>query len=70
MQRQPVTSTNMRSVGYDASTQTLEVEFGDGAVYEYYDVPPAVHVGLMQATSQGSYLHRYIRDRYAYRRVS
>ncbi len=64
MIRTPVSSSNIRSIGYDADSQVLEVEFLDGAVYEYYDVPEDVHQGLMSARSHGSYLHRHVRDRY------
>ena len=43
MIRQPVTSSNLRTVGYDPITRTLEIEFQDGAVYQYDGVPPDVH---------------------------
>jgi hypothetical protein len=69
MNRQPVTSSNLRTVGYDPTTRTLEIEFQDGVIYQYDGVPPDVHAGLMQAPSHGSYFHRNIRDRYPYRRV-
>jgi hypothetical protein len=69
MQRQPVSSSNLSSVGYDAESQTLEIEFHSGAVYQYYGVPKSVYIGLMQAASQGSYFHRHIRSQYEYRQV-
>ncbi len=37
--RDPVVSSNLASAGYDAETRTLEVEFSNGAVYRYGDVP-------------------------------
>lgn len=39
MKRKSVVSGNIRSIGYEALSQTLEVEFDSGRVYEYYDVP-------------------------------
>jgi hypothetical protein len=69
VERVAVSSTNIASIGYDASASTLELEFRDGAVYQYNGLPPGVHSGLMGAASHGTYLHRYIRDRYAYRRI-
>lgn len=69
MQRRPVSSSNLKSVGYDPVTQTLEIEFQSGAVYEYYNVPVSVYEGLMQASSHGQYFHQNIRNRYRYRRV-
>jgi len=67
--RTPVSSSNVRSVGYDADSRVLEVEFHDGGVYQYYDVPRSVHQGLVSAASHGSYLHAHIRDRYRYRQT-
>ncbi|MDB6112855.1 MAG: hypothetical protein JWR69_4605 [Pedosphaera sp.] len=63
-----VRSSNLRAVGYDG--ELLVIEFHGGRVYEYYGVPSATHSGLMRASSHGTYFHRYIRDRYAYRRVA
>lgn len=70
MERQSVTSSNIRSVGYDPSTATLEIEFHSGGVYQYYGVPDTLYLGLMQAASHGSYFHQHIRNRYRYSRVS
>ena len=70
MERQPVTSSNIRSIGYDASTFTLEVEFHNGRVYQYSGVPESAYVGLVQAASHGSYFHQHIRDRYSYVEVA
>jgi len=39
MKRQPVESSNLASVGYDAARQILEIEFNHGGIYQYYDVP-------------------------------
>ena len=70
MERVSVISSNIASIGYHLHTRTLEVEFRDGAVYEYYDVPPHEHVGLMNAASHGSYLQAHIRDTYPHRRIA
>lgn len=69
MMRQPVKSSNIREVGYDAPSQTLEVQFRTGGVYQYLGVPHSVYQGLMQAASHGSYFQRHVRNRYSYRRV-
>lgn len=69
MQKQPVSSTNLRSVGYDNATQTLEVEFLSGSVYQYYNVPPQIHEELMRAPSKGQFLNIYIKNAYPYSRV-
>ena len=69
MQHTRVSSTNVSSVGYDASSSTLEVTFHSGDTYQYYGVPASVHAGLMRASSKGSYLASYVKGRYQYRQV-
>ena len=70
MNRTPITSSNLSSVGYDQSTSTLEVEFRHGGVYQYFDVPAARYDGLLSAYSRGSYFDSFIKDGgYAYHRV-
>lgn len=69
MDRVPVRSSNMRSVGYDRETETLEVEFQSGDIYRYFHVPERVHEGLIRASSKGSYFHDNIRERYRFRKV-
>lgn len=64
MRRHPVTSSVLRSVGYDAATALLEIEFTSGDVYRYFAVPPSVHRALMDADSPGAYFNRHISDRY------
>jgi len=41
MKRAPVASSSLRSLGYDAAQQVLEVEFASGALYRYEQVPAA-----------------------------
>ena len=62
MHREPVASEAMRSVGYDPRRQLLEIEFADGDVYQYLDVPQELHIDLMQAASHGEFFARHIRD--------
>jgi hypothetical protein len=69
MIRDPVASTNVASIGYDADTETLEVEFTIGSVYQYYNVPADLHAQLMMAGSKGQFLNAYIRNGYPYSRV-
>jgi hypothetical protein len=69
MQRQSVQSSNLRSVGYDAQSNTLEIEFNTGGVYQYFDVPANVYQGLISASSHGTYFHNYIKSSYRYTRI-
>ena len=49
------------AVGYDSSSLTLEVEFKNGAVYQYFDVPPHEHEDLMRASSKGKHLNAHVK---------
>ncbi len=69
MDRQLVGSTNIVSVGYDGTSETLEVEFSNGTIYQYYNVGAELLDQLMQSTSKGQFLNIYIKNAYAYSRV-
>jgi hypothetical protein len=69
MIRQPVSSSNLKSVGYDPNSALLEIEFQGGSIYQYSGVPQNVHQALMAATSLGSFVHEHIRGKYSYRKV-
>lgn len=64
MNRIAVTSTSVASIGYDASTMTLEVEFQHGAVYQYLDVSSSVYHEMMNAASIGVFLNQNVRNVY------
>lgn len=69
MNRQAVTSSNIASIGYDANSQTLEIEFLNGGVYQYFDVPQHIYEGIMSADSHGQYLAKSIKGVYRYSKV-
>jgi hypothetical protein len=64
VKRTSVTSSSIASVGYEAETCILEVEFVHGDVYRYWDVPDAVVRAFLSAPSLGAYLNANIRDAY------
>jgi hypothetical protein len=61
MERIPVTSSQAKSAGYDEFTQTLEIEFPTGAIYQYVGVPKEVYDALMAAPSFGSFFGKRIK---------
>lgn len=69
MERVPVRSSNVKSIGFDGATHTLEVEFHAGGIYQYLAVPPEVHARLMAASSKGGFIHRNIKPRFLVRQV-
>lgn len=69
MQRVQVVSSNIKEVGFDSSSSTLEVLFADGRVYQYFDVPESMYSGLISAPSPGQFFHVEIRGVYRFARV-
>lgn len=73
MNRTPVTSSQLVSVGHQPETQTLEVEFhptkkqkedGEpGSLYQYANVGTAFHAALIGAESVGSFFINQIKRR-------
>ena len=63
MDRKPVESSLLLSLGYDAEAKALEVEFKrtPGTVYRYEDVLPEDHEKLMAAKSLGSHFLKHIK---------
>lgn len=59
--RQPVESTAIAKIGYSKRRHILEIEFVNGAVYRYLDVPPTVYRDLMSAESKARFYDANIR---------
>ena len=70
MLREPVSSSNINSVGYNSIQMVLEIEFHSGGVYQYFAVPGGVYHNLMNASSHGKYFHAHIRNQYRFSRVA
>jgi hypothetical protein len=55
MDRVPITSSHIRSVGSDRASLTLEIEFTNGRESPYLDVPGSIYAGPLKAGSVGRY---------------
>lgn len=62
MKRNPVTSSNIASIGYDEETKSLEVEFHNGDIYKYHPVTLEGYNNLMRAKSIGGHFYAHIRN--------
>lgn len=61
MDRKPVTSSNIRSVGYENGE--MHIEFANGSVYEYTGPRTKEHYdAIMKAPSAGKYFYQHIRS--------
>ena len=70
MERERVDSSSLSSLGYDARRHVLEVEFRNGGVYRYLDVPEDAWSELRAAGSKGRYLNSEIKPRFRMRKVA
>ena len=70
MERQTVTSSNIKSIGYDLRDQILEIEFNSGSIYQYFGVPQDIYLSLMNSGSYGQYFHANIKNIYPTQRVN
>jgi curved DNA-binding protein CbpA len=52
---------------YEYKSQILLIKFSDGNIYEYFDVPKAVYVKLVNADSPGRFARRHIYNEFIYR---
>jgi len=69
MERKRVHASTIRSVGYDAGRQTLEVEFTSGSIVQYSGVSPEVHRRFMSAPSAGSFFQDQIDEHFPSKRI-
>jgi hypothetical protein len=65
-----ITTTTSMIVDYEYHQQVLKVNFADGNVYEYFDVPKAVYVKLINAETPGRFARRHIYNNFVYRSTS
>ena len=62
--RQPVESSAIAKIGYSKRRHVLEIEFVNGAVYRYLDIPIGVYRDLMAAESKARFYDSKIRGHY------
>jgi hypothetical protein len=69
MDRKKVSSSSIRSVGFDERNRVLEVEFNDGRISQYSGVSAEVHRRLMSAPSIVSYFRDNIEEAFTAKRI-
>ena len=65
-----VRSTMAKAVGYNATEQILQIEFKNGAVYQYDDVEPETWTELWESDSIGITFNESIKGHYISKRCS
>ena len=69
MERRKVSSSKIRSVGYDDKARLLEVELTDGSVFQYSGVSQELHRRMMSAPSIVSFYQDRIEEDFTRKRV-
>ena len=69
MERKNVNSSTIRSVAYEANSQTLEIEFTNGNICQYSRVSPEIHRKLMAAPAIGSFFKDNIEEEFTAKRI-
>ena len=69
MDRKKVSSSSIRSVGYDERNRLLEVEFSDGRINQYSGVSAETHRRLMSAPSIVSYFRDNVEEAFVAKRL-
>ena len=64
------TITNSGIVDFEYKAEILSISFEDGSVYEYYGVPKAIYVKLINAETPARFARRHIYQEYIYRSTS
>lgn len=65
-----LTRTNSNEIiymGYDNGI--MQLQFNDGSLYEYYDVPEEIYTRLWHAPHKRQFLFEYINAHYSYKRL-
>jgi hypothetical protein len=64
-----ITSSNLKGATYNTEEKTLMVEFNNGAIYEYNEVPWEIFTKFRMAESQGKFFNTSISKTYKYQKV-
>lgn len=69
MVNQMVLSTEIEWIGYDEKKNMLQVEFIEGRVYQYDQVPKDVYHAFLNTASHGKFFEESIKPNYPHRRI-
>lgn len=64
-----IKSSNIKGSVYDTQDKTLLIEFNNGSIYQYSDVPHQEYTKFRIAKSQGTFFSNEISKKYKYRKL-
>jgi KTSC domain-containing protein len=69
MNRTTVASAGIAQVGYEEGSETLEIEFVSGKIFQFYNVPLTLFNQLMKSSQKEMYYESNILVRFPYTRI-
>lgn len=69
MNHLPVTSSLIKSVGYNEEERRMQVSFHNGSTYEYANVPLHAYGDFIASASVGKHFNDNISGRYDHKRL-
>lgn len=69
MERKRVNASSIRSVGYDAGRQVLEIEFTGGGIVGYTGVLPEVHRRFVNSPSPANFFQDQIEENFSPKKI-
>jgi len=63
----PVSSSNVAAIGYEDGI--TEVQFKNGAVYQYLNTTQQLFDDFCTASSKGRFVHQRLKDKFPYQRI-
>jgi hypothetical protein len=56
-------------MGYDDPTKILEIEFQNGLIYQFTDVPPKIYADLRKSSEIGKYFTDKVRTKFKSKQI-
>ena len=68
--REKVNSSNITSIGYEAKTKSLEVEFVSGGIYRYEGISKALYEKMVNTDSKGRFFFSDIKGKFPHKKLN
>ena len=65
----PDSSSNIKAIGFDTSTDTLVVEYKSNQLFEYKDVPKHLYADMLRTDSVGIFISKNIKGKFKHKQI-
>ncbi|HEY8896538.1 MAG TPA: KTSC domain-containing protein [Niastella sp.] len=63
-------SSVVAHIDYYPGSATLRITYTSGEIYDYLQVPLKIYEAMKKTTSKGSYLNKFIKPHFSYRKIT